>query len=304
MKAPSNNFVNQIRNGFDNIEKKLQEGFYKKDGGVGEYFTYLDVLTDDSKIIVAPQNKKGIEGFVFDVGKDETIDLTNEITQHVVEDRSYISDHIALKPIVYTVGGYVGEIFLQNDIINENIEILQSKLSLLSQFNIPFTQNANSQINKLKNTANKNVNYVKNAYKTGKNILDTYFEKGGPQSLSRIEKAQQFFLYLRNNKIPCYIATKTLGYLDNFFITNVNIKREYATNVGEFNITLQQVNFANTKFTAYNSEQATEAAQYNEKITKMGQGSTKNATVQKSLLQEGADKAKEGKNYILKKFIQ
>jgi hypothetical protein len=39
--------------------------------------------------------------------------------------------------------------------------------------------------------------YVKNVYKTGKNILDTYFEKGGPQSLSRIEKAQQFFLYLR-----------------------------------------------------------------------------------------------------------
>lgn len=273
------NSVNQaranVKTGFSDIEKKINSGLFRSDAGVGEYFSYTNTLNEtNGKIIVSPPNFFGIEGFVFDVNKDEEVILDNEITQHVVEDRTYISDNVASKPIIYKTGGYVGEIFVRQDVINEKVSIAQDKLGILSQYKVPFTASANKKINDLKNVANKNADYIKNVYKSGENILETFFGKNPAETLSRTDNAVQFFNYLSSNKIPCSISTGVIGYLKDMIVKNVAIRRERGTNVVSFDLTFEQVLFSSTKFDTLQASQGEIVSHSTAEKIKLGQGET------------------------------
>ena len=50
------------------------------------------------KYVVMPRGEYGVDGFIFDIYGDETVNLTAEITDHTIEDNSQIQDHITLKP--------------------------------------------------------------------------------------------------------------------------------------------------------------------------------------------------------------
>ena len=65
-----------------------------------------------NRFIVTPNSfPPGVNGFVFDVIDDETIQLDADITDSWIETNSTIQDHIALKPVRFTLKGYVGELY-------------------------------------------------------------------------------------------------------------------------------------------------------------------------------------------------
>ena len=80
----------------------------------------LKVESITSLILVSPQNK-GIQPqpktgttqeptFLFNYEGENTVTLESDITDHYTENNSPIEDQIALKPIMVTTQGYIGEL--------------------------------------------------------------------------------------------------------------------------------------------------------------------------------------------------
>lgn len=90
-------------------------------------------------IVSANGAPPGISGFVFDVIDIEELSVQSDITDHFIETNSAIQDHIAQKPLRFTLKGYVGElkqIFdLQSTSVFTQIAGLLPVAALLPNFN-------------------------------------------------------------------------------------------------------------------------------------------------------------------------
>lgn len=80
----------------------------------------LVLVTPQKTVGIQPQNFPDAEGkpstqaeepaFLFDIDGDQEVTSTSEITDHWVENNTAIQDHWALKPLTYTVSGFIGEL--------------------------------------------------------------------------------------------------------------------------------------------------------------------------------------------------
>lgn len=95
-------------------------------------------------IVSANGAPPGISGFVFDIIDVEEISLQSDITDHYIETNSAIQDHIAQKPVKFTLKGYVGElkqIFdLQITDVFAQVAGLLPVAALLPNFNVQDAQ--------------------------------------------------------------------------------------------------------------------------------------------------------------------
>lgn len=74
-------------------------------GVAGEFSTFL-TMGD----VIAPAGVLQISSFAFDYEGDNRVTLSNEITDHWVEDNTSVQDHIATKPIIVNLRGKVSEL--------------------------------------------------------------------------------------------------------------------------------------------------------------------------------------------------
>lgn len=99
-------------------------------------------------ILVNPQKNVGIQAqlspgttgtsppknFLFDYEEENTISFESDITDHFVEDNTSLQDQIALRPVVITTSGFIGEL---TDVLAgtpDIIRLAEQKLSLLAPF--------------------------------------------------------------------------------------------------------------------------------------------------------------------------
>jgi hypothetical protein len=101
-------------------------------------------------ILVSPQNTVGYQpqnapswkrntapqpkGILFNYEGEQNVTLTADITDHFIENNTAVQDQIAIKPIVITTQGFVGEL---NDIPPAALALLKTaaeKLTLISAY--------------------------------------------------------------------------------------------------------------------------------------------------------------------------
>ncbi len=72
----------------------------------------------DANYGMMPQDSNGNaqikDAFLFDIDGEQSLELVSEITDHPTEDNLSIADNIAIKPDIYTISGFIGEL---NDIL-------------------------------------------------------------------------------------------------------------------------------------------------------------------------------------------
>jgi len=61
------------------------------------------------------------QAFLFDYAGEATYSGSCEITTHVVEDATYISDHVTVRPIEITLSGYTGIVALSRAQVSAGI---------------------------------------------------------------------------------------------------------------------------------------------------------------------------------------
>ena len=100
----------------------------------------LILVTPQKKVGYQPQNPEASKDkepppkFLFDFEGEQAIDLESDITDHYAENNTSIQDQIALKPELYTVRGFVGEL---NDVAPEyldEVKAVADKLVALSAY--------------------------------------------------------------------------------------------------------------------------------------------------------------------------
>lgn len=149
--------------------------------------TILNKVSSISSIVaITPQDKIGIrfqgetKGFLFDIVDEETATLQSDITDHFAEDNVFLQDHIAIKPTVITVRGFIGEL---TDKVPEGLESLQlakEKLYALSAF----TPSLSVAALRAYNTGLQIYNVGKNAVKAAESAFG-FFTGAAPEQTAQ-----------------------------------------------------------------------------------------------------------------------
>ena len=221
------------------------------------------------KYVVMPRGEYGVDGFIFDIYGDETVNLTSEITDHTIEDNSQIQDHITLKPKRIVLRGYVGEVVYRNTKVFSNVEQkLNEKLSVLDVFAPTVASQAKQIISTIANKANMFVDTVKES--VNKTVGAWSFIEGSPLFQTKQEQAFQYFSKLWEAKVLVSVQTP-FEFFNNMAIESiVALQREESQHISDFSITLKQITKAQVKVVAYNpaKDPVVRQQELNEEINK------------------------------------
>lgn len=222
----------------------------------------LDKITSSfNKFIVTPQNAFGVAGFVFDIDGEAKVDLSTEITDHFIENNSFIQDHIAIKPRKVTLRNYVGELVYENndfaDIIPQKV---LRKLTQVQQL-LPVLSAGAAQARNIFETArglrlgvpDLSIQGITSA--AGRAIDIWRLIKNRAPQLPKQQQAYQYFQSLMEQKILVSVQTP-FSFMSSMAIESVTaIQSEDSVYVSTFSITLKEMRFASTQTIAYEPEQ-------------------------------------------------
>lgn len=102
-------------------------------------FSNIAIVTPTKENKFTPQSgfnklSKGSDALLFHIDDENTATVTSDVTDHFVEDNTSIQDHVALKPEMVTVRGYIGEL---NDVVPgllEGLKTVADKLTDLGPY--------------------------------------------------------------------------------------------------------------------------------------------------------------------------
>lgn len=197
--------------------------------------------------ILQPKTAQGINGFLFDIPREENIELNSDVTDHFTEDNSFINDHVVNRPIEVTLTGFHGELLFERPSgIAGAAQQLQNRLetveAYLGERTPGFIQQTQDVVNQTQNaitTINQTIDRVQNVV--------GLFE--GAVSLEETRQGQAYAQLntLRENKIPVTLQTPWT-YFDNMIITNISfIQPENSADISEISVTLKEFRVAEVR---------------------------------------------------------
>ena len=201
--------------------------------------------------IVAPLANMGIGGFVFDIGLEDKIELTSDITDHYVEKNVAIQDHIALKPITITMRGYIGELTHFNSAQKKsNHAKLGQKLTTLNSF-LPIITDAAKNLQAAATQAKGGMlDAIDAGVGAGVDIYGAYKKLQQPKT--KQEKAFYFFKALWQARQLVAVQTPQGGFFNNMAIVSlVAMQPEHTNKITDFSVTLKEIRKINTKIKKY-----------------------------------------------------
>lgn len=205
--------------------------------GIGDLSVMREGLR---RFVVAPANRFGLGGFVFDIEGETEQRQESEATDHYVEDNSVIQDHVAVRPKEITLRGFVGEL---NYTAEENplsgVQQVVQKLTTLDDFLPPLTQAAEF----LKKGVEQELTFEQvqeealNLWQLTKNLNPT---------ASRQQQAYLYFSALQKQRLLIAVQTP-YEYLTNMVVTQVMARQpEDSDQISDFTIKLKQIRLAST----------------------------------------------------------
>lgn len=191
-----------------------------------------------NQFIVRPlgsPNIIGVSGFVFDILDDEEISIDSDITDHYVEANYAVQDHIALRPVRFTLRGFVAEVVddAPNALasIYSRIKGLESLGGLAPEFNVQDAQ--------FYATVNDTVQKVTNVINQAKSIYQLFGDSSTTDN--KQQKVFQYFYNMWKTRQLCQVETPFMVF-DNMAIESVRALQSGASRfVSDFNITFKQI---------------------------------------------------------------
>ncbi len=180
-------------------------------------------------------NLTGVSGLVMDILEDEEIIADSDITDHYVEQNYAVQDHIALKPIRFTLRGYVGELVdaFPNALatIFTQVAGLSTLGGLAPQFNVQDTQ-FYAALNNVAQLSTNVINQVKNAYQL--------FNQSSTAT-NKQQTVYQYFFNMWKTRQLCTVETP-FAIFENMAIESLRALQSGETNIiSEFTITFKQI---------------------------------------------------------------
>lgn len=194
-----------------------------------------------SQYVVRPtglDNGGGFGGFVFDVTGDEETVLVADITDHYTEQNSAIQDHIALRPVTFTVRGYVAEL---TDALSQALNLVLASnplLGLVDDFLPGFTFSSLQAYSSIESTAIQ----ARSTLSEVQSIYQLF-----TQSNTASTKQQAAYNFFKQNWNTRQLFTIETPYetLTNMAIERVTaLQKDDNRYVSDFAVTFKQIRYA------------------------------------------------------------
>ena len=263
-------------------------------------------------------NKNLVRYLFFQTVIDDTVNFQSQITDNWVENNTAIHDHIALSPVIITMRGLVGELVYTSEQAQLDYEKALATANLINSRDNVLVQFGNLNFNDIDGKLTAVSAYfpeVSNVTQMAQNMWDLHeASKRKAERISKIltgqasnnlaakmnvysglssnakqsklkEVAESLKDYWLNRK--AFIANTPFGDFDNMYIQSVSLHQGNENFIGEIDITLKQLKFAQTLTTKADKEVL---AKYNAyaQAEEMNYGKTQGET---SLLRNTFDKA-------------
>ena len=200
-------------------------------------------------VLVNPQINPGFqpEGvsapkFVFDMEAENSLSLEADITDHYAEDNKALQNHIARRPEMYSVSGFVGELNDLNEDVPEELKIAASKLQLISNYSPELSRSALRLLNSAAQTY-AIAKLVKNsAVSTWKSLSG---DRNSPQNKQQAA-FQMFYGYYEKNTL--FTVQTPWASFSNMAIKSLRATQDENTKfITGFEIQFKKMRFASTK---------------------------------------------------------
>jgi len=206
-----------------------------------------------NRFVVSPVVNLGIAGFDFDIFDEHKSEQNADITDHFVEDNSTIQDHIAIKPLKFTLRGFVGELVNKRADPKSEVAELAEKLTIINSYIPVITAAARQLQSRIEDNKLSNVDEVESAVGTGVDLFQAY-KAINPASMKQA-KAYNFFSALFNAKQLVAVDTP-FGFFSDMAIENiVSIQGDNAY-ISDFAITLKGFRTVSTKLVDFDEKKA------------------------------------------------
>lgn len=205
--------------------------------------------------IVRPLNAFGLGGFVFDVEGETVINSSADITDNYAEDNSALQDHIAIRPKLLTLRGYVGElVFNQNNKSPTFLQNVVQKLTILDSY-LPRLSSAAAQAKKIFENGLSTDSLNSLTASSVANAADVYSTiKNLTPPTTKQAQAYMFFTALQEQKILVSVQTP-YEYMTNMAIQSIIARQDEETKyITDFTITLKKIRTAQTKTVKFNAQ--------------------------------------------------
>lgn len=231
-------------------------------------------------------NKNLVRFLFFQTVTDDTITFQSQITDNWVENNTAIQDHIAISPVTITMRGFIGELFYTSEQAQKEYEselaqanAINSKDTILLGFGQYYTQ---TDLDGKLTAISAYFPEVSNITQKAQNMWDLH--EASKRKAERISKvltgkanntlAAQMNSYsglssnLQKSKLKeiteslkdywinrkSFIANTPFGDFDNMYIQSVSLHQGNENFIGEIEITLKQLKFAQTLTTKADEE--------------------------------------------------
>lgn len=195
-------------------------------------------------------NILGISGFIFDVVDDEEMSIESQITDHFVEDNFAIQDHIALRPIQFTVRGQVAEIV---DNVTSAINSIYTQFASLASLG-GIGPSFNSQDAQFYAKVNEIAQFQQNVVNQAKSIFNLF--DAGDTTRTKQQKVYQYFFNMWKNRQLCVVETP-FAVLENMAIERIRVVQPASTNTfSDFIITFKMIRTVSSVMLASNAGSA------------------------------------------------
>lgn len=228
----------------------------------------------DTAALITPQEDVGFNGWLFHIPQDETLEFYSEVTDHYVEDNTAVQDHVALRPVEFTVTGLIGELNWK-DVYDKNeqqVAEIQNRLPVLSIL----TPELTAQALQVFNTVNKAYDTAKKLDKmaSDENTPDVYKrfldEAGNSFNTNGRYKEQElavnyFFWAWKSRKL--FKVQTPWRIFDNMIIKSCRASQsESGRTTTNITLTFKQLNIIDWKILNKKSKMARNATQAQEKV--------------------------------------
>lgn len=250
----------------------------------------------------------------FKTVTDDTINFQSQITDNWVENNTAIQDHITISPVIITMRGFIGEKYYTSEDAQLNYEKalaqsnpsgyslglagadtqtqVESKLSAISAY-FPEVSNATqvaqnmwdlheAALNKAINIGNVLIGQSTGTLQDKMNFYNGLDSNLKESELKKISESLKDYWINRKS----FTANTPFGDFENMYIQSVTIQQGNSGSIGEIDITLKQLRFAQTLTTKADESVL---AKYNSYARAEEQNYGK-ASAESSILKEYTDK--------------
>jgi Dit-like tail protein len=239
----------------------LVPNFTTSSGSGASVGSSLNAITQAiNTYVVAPIAAFGLSGFIFNAQGEDTVNLSNDITDHYTEDNKSVQDQIAVRPKRITLKGYVGELIYNGPGSSpSNINTLAEKLTSLTAFLPSITASAQQVQNAIANPQGIDftgaLGTASNIYGLVQNLL------GSGGATQNQQNAYNYFKALMQSKTLCSIQTPW-EFMTNMAIESLTvIQPESSQWISDFSVTYKGIRIASTSVTAQIMSAVTSAQQ-------------------------------------------